>query len=366
MISIKLTHAALDESPLRGGTLILRGVIDANSLRNLKVDEYQRENLPLKSLAGLIRAIRQGEVLPDIEVGMRGTRTRNSDDGQTYFLQDECYIIDGQQRVNACIAASQIHGATPYLGATIHLDTNVEWEQERFRILNTSRIRVSPNVILRNLRSQQPSLQMMYSLTDPANTTFCLGGKVCWSQRMKRGEFLTALNLCKIAARLHSHLGKVLSPSVDLIGPQLDRIMERITPSIFQTNLRTYFDILDENWGIRNIQYKEMAPHLRGQFLFTLARVFSNHYDFWRTSDGIRLHLDADVRRKLKSFPLSDPGISHLCSASGKSGRVLWDYIVTHINSGRRKENHLHLRPNVAEEKEKETSPPTAPDLETV
>ncbi len=106
--SVKIINGALHESPLRGGTIILRGVIDAGSLKTLRFDDYQREALPLSSLNKLAAALKAGESLPDIEIGMRGARTRNT--GDDWYLQDECYVIDGQQRVNACINASS-HGA---------------------------------------------------------------------------------------------------------------------------------------------------------------------------------------------------------------------------------------------------------------
>ena len=75
--SVKIINGALHESPLRGGTVILRGVIDVGSLKTLRFDDYQREALPLSSLAKLTNALKAGESLPDIEIGMRGDRTRS-------------------------------------------------------------------------------------------------------------------------------------------------------------------------------------------------------------------------------------------------------------------------------------------------
>src|SRR5882724_10561822 len=138
--SVKIINGALDTTPLRPDTLILRGVIDPESLKHLLFDDYQREALPLSSLRKLTDAIKNGSALPDIEIGMRGSRVRNSTDN-TYHLQDECFVIDGQQRVNACRNALLQGIGTVHLGAAIHFDTTKEWERERFRILNSEQLK---------------------------------------------------------------------------------------------------------------------------------------------------------------------------------------------------------------------------------
>lgn len=50
--SIRVLVGALDDSDLRGGSIILRGVIDKTSLAHLQIDNYQREALPLTSPEG--------------------------------------------------------------------------------------------------------------------------------------------------------------------------------------------------------------------------------------------------------------------------------------------------------------------------
>ena len=60
--SVRINNGALDEIPVPGsGTeIILRGAVDAESLRRLEVGEYQREVLPLSSLDELVEAMKNG------------------------------------------------------------------------------------------------------------------------------------------------------------------------------------------------------------------------------------------------------------------------------------------------------------------
>ena len=346
--SVKIINGALHESPLRGGTIILRGVIDSNSLKALRYDDYQREALPLASLAKLTNALKAGESLPDIEIGMRGAKTR--DTGEHWYLQDECYVIDGQQRVNACINALSMQPGLPvFLGAAVHFNTDKIWERTRFRILNSDRVKVSPNVLARNLRDDHPMLAALYKLSH--NDSFVLGGKVSWDQNMRRTKLLTALNLLKVAGRLHTHISPGQSTRLDELAKQLDALAERATASRIRENVATFFGAIDEMWGIRTVQYRDFSPWLHGGFLYMLARFFSNHLDFWRDVNGWKLFIDSEQKRKIASFPLNDPGIKPLTSSAGASANVLYELLLKHVNSGRRTKR-LQPRPglNGAEE----------------
>src|SRR5262245_5861040 len=103
-VEIHMFRAALDEvATERGQQIVLRGVIDPASLALLKVDEYQREPLPLSALTSLRQALRDGESLPDIELGMRGNDFDCRGTLDEFWLKGSCYIIDGQQRRNAAL-----------------------------------------------------------------------------------------------------------------------------------------------------------------------------------------------------------------------------------------------------------------------
>ncbi|MBI5732072.1 MAG: hypothetical protein HY982_01795 [Candidatus Magasanikbacteria bacterium] len=106
--SIKVLNGALDEVNLGEGEekeIILRGVIDPDSLHLLQVGDYQREIMPLSTINDLERAYEEGASVPDIDCGVRGWGydTRSG----CFYLSDMVFIIDGQQRVTAALRMLQ-------------------------------------------------------------------------------------------------------------------------------------------------------------------------------------------------------------------------------------------------------------------
>lgn len=89
MNNVVIYNAARDETS--GGQIILRGVLTAESLHLLRVDDYQREVQPLKALAGILKALEKGEPLPDIELGMRGEQFEPQ--SGNYVLLNDVYIV---------------------------------------------------------------------------------------------------------------------------------------------------------------------------------------------------------------------------------------------------------------------------------
>lgn len=339
--AVRVLKGALEDSPTRGGTIVLRGVLDKRTLRHLRVDEYQREALPLASLVGLIEAFKRGDAIPDIELGVRTEKFKSP--GDDFVLVDHVWIIDGQQRVNAALhVLAHDPDASIALGAKVHFGTTKAWEREHFRVLNQLRNKVSPNVLLRNQREDSPGIGTLYGLSKN-DKTFVLHGKVSWSQRMLRCELLTALQLLKITGMLHSHKAAGRSVSVRDMSRQIDQTCEVVGGVIMRENIKAFFDILDECWGLKLVSYKEMAPYLRGTFLLTLAQVLSDHHDFWQQPDEKRLFVNVDLRRKLAGFPITDPNVANLTSAGGRAGLLLYGMIRDHINSGKRTK-HLRAR----------------------
>jgi hypothetical protein len=340
--AVKLINGSLHESSLRGGTIILRGVLDSSTLKNLRFDDYQREALPAASLKDLIHALETGNPLPDIEIGMRGEKVG----GKTaFYLNDPCYVIDGQQRVNACL---QFLGSKPgtqvFLGAAIHFSTSYDWEAERFRILNSKRVKVSPNVLARNLRRRSVAINKLYELSHMSEDASCIAGRISWDQNMKRGKLITAMNFLKTTGRLHAHISSGHATQIEELSNQLDALCNKITPSLMRDNIKTFYEFMDEAWGIRAVQYRALSPHLTGGFMGLLATMFSNHHDFWKGPSEHRLFVDVELKRKIASFPLNDPGIAPLTSSQGASQNVLYDLLVRHVNSGKRTKR---LRPRV-------------------
>jgi hypothetical protein len=326
-----MTNAGLDEL---GSAIILRGVLDANSLRLLQSAPYQREANPVSSLKSIIGAIQNGDRLPDIEIGMRGQRFDDVDG--MFALHDDLFIIDGLQRVTAALHVHEMNPEIPInLGATVHFDTSMEWERERFRVLNTLRSRVSPNVLMKNLGDTNEGIKLLVILSN--NSSFIMKGRVSWRQSMANGELITALLFAKVALRLHEHKidgGRVTG--IDPIAIHMNSLVKKLGPQVVSDNMKTFFDFVDQVWGIKRVAYRDGASYMRGNFLLCMAQLFSSHTDFWRKPEEKRLEVGRNMISKMKSFPISDPTVASLASGSTKSLELLYLMMSKHVNSGRR------------------------------
>lgn len=323
---VRIKHAALADDDV--GEIILRGQIDPDTLSALLVDDYQREVLPVKTINQIMEGFKAGGSVPDIDLGMRGHATRSND--EMYTLLNDVYIIDGQQRVNAARRFIQ-QGGVPRLGATIHFDTTREWEVQRFRILNADRIKVSPNVLVRNLRDQHVAVNELYNMCDN-DRDFVMRGRVCWQQQKLRQQLLTVTTFMKSVGFLHMHLGPGGGNRVDELAQKIQRIYDRIGRLTFRHNVRAFYKMVDECWGISNVTY-DGACYLKNTFLFTMARVISNHPVFWRDD---KMFVDAQWMRKWQSFPIQDPTVLHISGAGGKANKYLYDMMIDHLNKGKR------------------------------
>lgn len=330
---VTLVSAALDETPNK--EIVMRGIVSPDTLNNLISDDYQREVMPLSSLASIISALEDGETLPDVELGMRGQRFKEIKDGE-FLLQDPIYIIDGLQRITAAMHMRATKPeVTVRIGATIHFGTNKEWERDRFRILNTLRNKVSPNILLRNKREESHATAMLYNLSTNG-TGFPLHNRVSWAQRMMKGELVSALTFAKVAGVLHSHKAATRRHSLDELVPALDKAVDIVGVQNMRSNISTFVDLVDECWGIKRVQYREGASYLRSPFLLVLASLISDHHDFWRQPDEKRLFIEAPLRRKIAQFPTHDPQVVQLAGSGGKSREMLYYLLRDHINSGKR------------------------------
>jgi hypothetical protein len=335
-VSIRIINAALDE--IGSGSdkkIVLRGVVDPICLQHLKVDDYQREAQPLQGQASILDALTNLEALPDIELGMRGQRF--SEDGHDILLHDDVYIVDGLQRVTTAIHFRATNpGKDVRLGATIHFDTTKMWERDRFRILNSTRLKVSPNILLRNMRDESSALRVLYGLTQTDNNV-PLKGRVQWGQRMARGELITALVFLKVAGMLHTHKAPAQSTSITQLVPALNRVHDVFGVMAMQSNVKVFWELVDECWGIRRVQYREGAVHLRGTFLLVLAKFLSDHYDFWPDDAEKKLVIPTDLRKKIKAFPVTtDQHVMQLTGSSGQAKQMLYLLLLNHVNAGRR------------------------------
>lgn len=337
---VRLMNAGLQEKA--SGEIVAHGWIDITSMQALGVDDYQREVLGALTSArkpSIRRALEAGASLPDIMIGMRGSNYDTK--GSSMILLDKCYIVDGLQRVSQMMIHAEANPEEAkhmVIGAEVRFNTTKASERDLFLVLNTSRIPVSPNVILRNLRETHPAILTLYGLTH-SDSKFALYEKVCWDQRMSRSELLTALMLAKTARAIHAQPGVGVSTErAESLASLLDNIAKRVGLSTFRRNIVHFFDVVDECFGLRSIQYKEVAPQLKGNFLTTVGRVLASHKNFWEENG--HLFVDALARKKLAAFAVSDPEVMRLSGAGTMAQPILYQMLVDHMNKGKRI-NHL-------------------------
>lgn len=326
--SIKITRGALDE--LTTGEIVLRGVLDPKSLHLIKTDDYQREVLPMNSLNSLMDAMRRSTPVPDVTLGMRGGSYLEREGA--LFLQDDTYVIDGLQRISAAlhlIRSGQVE--SPHLGAVVYFNTTRESETEIFRILNTSQLKLSPNVLVRNYREAYSSIDMLFGLTQ--DRSFVLCNRICWQQRMRRQELLTAFTLLKTSNLLHATFGPGRSSRLIESIKGSEKLISSVGRARMRENLKIFFDVIDSAWGIRSVAFKEGAAYLKSGFLFALAMVLANHKNFW---EDRKLVVNADMKYKLSIFPVNDPQVKGLAASGGSARRMLFRLLVDHMNSGKR------------------------------
>ena len=160
-----------------------------------------------------------------------------------------------------------------------------------------------------------------------------LHNRVCWKQRSSRENIMSALMLVQVVAVLHQQWGPARITKADDSARGLQKIMGNVGKNVFRDNIRTFFDLLDEQWGIRRIAYKEGATHVRRNFMWCLADILGGYENFWRDK---RLNVEKSLRTKIGMFELQDPMIKELCNSGGSSSKVLYQLMVNHINSGKR------------------------------
>lgn len=329
MTGIIIRNATLDTDE-RGGLIIL-GIIDPKSLKDLRVDKYQREELSSAKIGMLMNAILTSRV-PTIELGMRGEDVDTR--GKTFTLNDNVFIVDGFQRATAALRILATNpDAKFHLSVVVHLNTTFDWERERFDKLNIGQTKISGNITLRNLRYDIPVVEHLIKLCDDKGFALC--GRVSWQQNMPRGALITSVSLSKVVGHLHAHMGPGRNSDVINIAKGLDKIMNTAGRYTFLSNIKTFYEVVDKAWGVKNVAYLASANQLKLTFMLALASMFSQHTNFW---EGNKLVVDDQTIRKLTQFPMTDPTVATLSSAGGGGqGAVHLGILLTeHVNRGRR------------------------------
>lgn len=339
---------------------VIRGVIDPECFGSLKIDpSYQRERLSVSSRKEISKAIDLGLKLPDIEIGMRGDHFEMPSNDEL-FLLGACYIIDGYQRTETLKEHRERYPTGLFrLGAMIHVNTTREFERDRFQALNLFRQRVSPSVLLRNTKEENDAIATLYGLT-MSQQSFPLYHKVCWQQNMTQGHVITAMVFAQVALTLHTHIGHVARAGVKEIPQAALRLKGFIGLPLLRANLTMFWELMDSCFGVRDVARRDPATHLRTNFLTVLARVISDHKDFWAGADEKRLAIPDHLKRKLSRFPMTDPEIVRLAGGSGKATETLYYQMVTYINSGKRTKRltnrHGTIMPAIYEDDDEEAA----------
>jgi len=306
----------------------IHGVIDMETVEAVNVGEYQREVLPTTKLENVAVGVRECSV-PYIVCGMRGSRFRQN--GTNLTLNDPVWVIDGLQRWSACkLLIAQ--GEKPHLGVTIRLDSTETQELKQFIALNTRATKLSPNIILRNLRSERPILGAIYRMSEE-DAAFPLRGRICWQQRQNSDHLLSAFSLAKVVGTLQAHLGSGRSSAVIGLADSIQATGADCPKGVYIQNAMTFFSLIEECWHVSKVVYSERSTATKQQFLVSLATILDRHVNFW---DGARLIIPANLRRKIAGFPVTDPNVQNLASAGGAAKFMLENLLVTHINSGKR------------------------------
>lgn len=330
-----------------GDRVVMRGVVDLCSLEHLKVDNsYQRERMTPTSRAEIIKALEANDQLPDIEIGMRGDNFHMPNNNVAELI-DPCFIVDGYQRRESVREHLERYPQDRVrLGCVVRFNTNAAYERKRFHALNLFRNKVSPSLILRNCKEENQMIATLYGLSTSARDSV-IYGRVGWQQNMTRGELITALVFTQVALQLHQHVGAGMAKvSVRDIPAMCDKLVHIIGLPLVRANVTAYWQLIDQCFGIRAIQYSRSAVYLRSAFLRTLARLLSDHEDFWagdpKRAQVQRLQVPYELRNKLRRFPIADPEIIRLASAAGKAAETLYFQLLTHLNSGKRTKRLRH------------------------
>lgn len=315
---------------------VLRGIVSLESLNCLQVDtSYQRERLTPNARREIVKALEQGKQLPDIELGMRGDKFQMPNN-ELVILLNPVFIIDGYQRSETVKEhIERFPDDKVRLGCSVRFNTTQASERERFQDCNMNRNRIAPSLMLRNHKENHPLIAQLYGLSK-SNTREVMYGRVCWSQNMSRGELLTGLTFAQVAMILHVHLGPFTRTNVREITDTSDRLERVVGLPLFRGNVQTFWQSIDDIWGIRKVLHRDASPYLKSSFLKVFARLLSDHRDFWADPDEKRLLIPTDLKNKLRRFPMNDPEIVRLSGASGRAGETLYFHFVQYLNSGKR------------------------------
>lgn len=324
---IRILRPSLDDA--EGNETVLRGILDLSTIHLLRIDHYQRERLGARANRNIQRAIDMNVPLPDITLGMRGDRFSVEEEGAVLLL-DNVFIIDGQQRIATIRSHLEDYPEDNVrIGAIIYFNSTVATEMRRFQALNLFGNRVGPGVILRNLKDEVPLLGSLYGLST-VDKNFPLYRRVSWTQSKHKDHLMSAALYVRMALRIHGHLVPSRTFATRLVAQIAANVGRVVGIQRARDNTATFWKILDDAWGVSQLQTGSGVPYLKQGFLEAFTHVLSNHLDFW---EGSKLVISTEHRQRLKVFKVNNPEIVRLATAGGGPAQeMLRHLLVTHLN----------------------------------
>lgn len=311
------------------GEIILRGTVDQNTLRFIQIEWYQREQgFSQRHISEIMAGLFVNGRVADITLGMRGHHVQTKDNN--FVLQDKVYCIDGGQRLRAIAMAQRERPSLKLsIGAKIYFGTTEQTENAMFCKLGTTQVRISASVLFRNRKKESAAANLLVSLNYDGD--FTLKERIAWDQTRGRGELMNGFTLARIAGALHAHKGPGLRcAAVNDLIVGLDNLVRNIGEDNLRINMIRFFDAIDKCWNVRNLSggRDESRPHLKPEFLLTIAGLMSRYSDFWDGTARNEFYCPEKFIKRLKGFKLAD----FLHSASSMDKDVLFEVLRKRLN----------------------------------
>jgi hypothetical protein len=315
---------------------VIRGELEPETLADLETDWYQRGKVNPKKIKELMDGIENNsDNIPDLTLGMRGTKYEIANDG--VILHDPVFIIDGLQRWTASMLLMERPVKfLPYLGIKAFVPSDINFELGMFRDLNSKRTSMSASVLLRNEKEYSRVAATLWGLSQ--DEKFALNGRVAWDQQVDKtmnGQLIRGIVLLDVIFRLHSHVDTVVFQRGNVIKRiyALEKNIDAIGLQRARENLTTFFNIIDECWGITGAQLRYNETFLTQGWLMALAKLLSDHREFWR--DDLDLQVPANHMRDLKRIKWSDPKLEMLARGNATSQEHLKSAFLDIMNKGK-------------------------------
>lgn len=296
-----------------------QGTLDPRTYDGVEIGPYQREVLDNK-VKEIVEELEKGALLPPIMLVTRGNNIHYDHRSMIAIVREIIRDVDGQQRLTACKEYFRKTGKNPQLSFLLETNVSEERETEIFLSLNTTGTRLKAGKIIKEKFNLLNHSKALVALTE--TRSFPLFDRVCWGQLRSTKQVLTGAVFVKVCAALHSRYGFARTNKADDLAEAVEKMMVDVTPGIFLTNVKVFFQLVERVWGfVKKDEYghtmKRGVPQITGGFLITLATVFSEHEQFW---EGRSFKVPSDLESKLAQYINTQSAeMIHMVKARGSS-----------------------------------------------